>query len=67
MCVEHDEGSELTSPLMYQADFDTLLFHLYDMKTRLSMYRLGGRFVLEIRLRIRRLRSIKLVLLIPLL
>ena len=67
MCVEHDECSDLTLPLRYQADFDTLLSLLSDMKTRLSMYRLGGRFVLEIRLSIRRLRSIKLVLLIPLL
>ncbi len=67
MCVETAECSAPALPLIHQADFDALLFHLFDMKTRLSMYRLGGRLVLEIRLRIRRLRSIKLVLLIPLL
>ncbi len=37
------------------------------MKTRLSIYRLGGRLTVEMRLRVRRLRSVKLLFLIPML
>ncbi len=39
----------------------------YSMKTRLSLYRLGGRLAVEVRLRVRRLRSLKLIFFIPLL
>ena len=36
-----------------------------EMKARLSYYRLGGRLALDVRLSLARLRTIKLLLLIP--
>ncbi len=37
------------------------------MKTRISMYRLGGKLALDLRVRVAHLRWVKLLLMIPLL